>query len=129
MTKIYFHEEEKLLFKDDNPNSNYLNLVDEYMPFALKWINEFTREHAIEKVLKIKYLIGYSDYIINIENIYHHYKSFITKNDILSLLIRITSSKNKKLYDLFYNENYIESQISIFFFEQFSKIYDLIYFI
>jgi len=96
----------------------------------LEWLDESTREHAIEKVLKIKYSIGYSDYVMNVENIYNNYKLlFLTKNDILSLLIRITNSKNKKIYDLFYNENYIESQISNYFFDLFSKTYVRIYFI
>jgi predicted metalloendopeptidase len=152
-------EEEIPIFEGDDPNSKCINLVDEYMPFALskyyaemkfpknikpeamdmienirnsmidrikklEWLDESTREHAIEKVLKIKYSIGYSDYVMNVENIYNNYKLlFLTKNDILSLLIRITNSKNKKIYDLFYNENYIESQISNYFFDLFSKTY------
>ncbi|ORX79354.1 zincin [Anaeromyces robustus] len=97
----------------ENIKSETINMIENirnamiYRIKELEWLDESTREYAIKKVLNIKYLIGHSDYIMNIENLYDIYKFFeqIQYDDPMSLLI---GSLNVYYHDFFvriYNEN------------------------
>ncbi|ORX79353.1 zincin, partial [Anaeromyces robustus] len=97
----------------ENIKSETMNMVENirnamiYRIKELEWLDESTREYAIKKVLNIKYFIGHSDYIMNIENLYYLYKFLepIQDDDPMSLLL---SSLNVYYHDFFvsiYNEN------------------------
>jgi len=81
----------------------------------LEWLDDSTKEYAIEKVLKMKYIIGYSDYITNVENIYNKHKSLKNvKNDELSHIIKSINNRfNSEYYEIPYIDRY-ENSIQTF---------------
>ncbi|ORX65591.1 zincin [Anaeromyces robustus] len=93
-------------FKEDNKNeikimienikNTMINRINE-----IEWLDESTREYAIEKVLKMKYLIGYVDILMNVENLYNKYKPLkdLKNNDSLTLLITTMNIKKNLIYD------------------------------
>ncbi|ORX83222.1 zincin [Anaeromyces robustus] len=100
----------------ENVKSETMNMVENirnamiYRIKGLEWLDESTREYAIKKVLNIKYIIGHSDYIMNVENLYNQYKFYepIQDDDPISLLL---GSLNASYYETFsgiYSENYYE---------------------
>ncbi|OUM62220.1 hypothetical protein PIROE2DRAFT_11533, partial [Piromyces sp. E2] len=94
----------------DNLKSETKEMVENIIKAMIKriqeieWLDESTREYAISKVLKIKYILGYSDYFMNVENLYNHYKLYRNANDYLSLLMCLLSSVEEKRFKLFYND-------------------------
>jgi len=72
----------------------------------LEWLDESTRKYAIEKVLEIKYNLGYSDLILNHEIIYNYYKPLENvHDDFLSIIMGILNVSLKDEYKSIYNEN------------------------
>ena len=72
----------------------------------LEWLDESTRKFAIEKVLKIKYNLGYPDIITKHEMIYNYYKLLENvHDDFLSVLMGLMNMYLKNLYSMIYNEN------------------------
>jgi len=72
----------------------------------LEWLDESTRKYEFEKVLKIKYNLGYLDIIKNNEIIYNYYKPLENvHDDILSILMGIIIMYLRNLYSLIYNED------------------------
>jgi len=101
-----FPEDSKLEFKDmiENIRNAMINRINE-----LEWLDSSTREFAMEKVLKIKYLIGHSDYIMNVENIYNKYMTFEKVNensDSIYLYFFKDSYSKKEVMNSIYKENY-----------------------
>ncbi|OUM59519.1 hypothetical protein PIROE2DRAFT_14928 [Piromyces sp. E2] len=118
MTTLYKHAPNKY-FVDisfpDNIKSEAKNLMENIIRAMidriqkLEWLDVSTREYAIEKILKIKYMIGYYDFMINIENIYNYYYPMIkTKDDYISSLLAIDSIDKKEIFKSIYNENYVK---------------------
>jgi len=63
----------------------------------LEWLDESTRKYAIEKALKIKYILGYPDSILNNEALYNYYKPLENiHDDILSLIMGFKYIEQKK---------------------------------
>jgi len=73
----------------------------------LEWLDKSTREYAIEKVLNIKYTLAYSDFIMNIDNIYNHYKLLEkhVEDNYISLLFSLVNLNLKSTFSIIYNEN------------------------
>ena len=72
----------------------------------LEWLDESTRKYAIEKVLKIKYNLGYPDIITNHEIINNYYKPLENvHDDFLSIIMGIENVSLKDEYKSIYNEN------------------------
>jgi predicted metalloendopeptidase len=96
----------------ENIKSETVNMVENIRNAMIKriqeleWLDESTRKYAIEKVLKIKYNLGYTDFVLNHEMIYNKYKSIGNiHDDFLSMLMSIENESLKDKYKLFYNEN------------------------
>jgi len=72
----------------------------------IEWLDESTRKYAIEKVSKMNYDIGYSDLILNPENIYDYYKPLINVHDDYLSIITGYSNNFKRMENIFiYNED------------------------
>jgi len=73
----------------------------------LEWLDKSTREYAINKVLNIKYMLAYSDSIMNIDNVYNQYK-FLEQHEednYLSIVLNLINLDTKPIFNLIYNEN------------------------
>jgi len=95
-----------------NTKSEAINMVENIRNAMIKriqeleWLDESTRKYAIEKVLKIKYNLGYLDIIKNNEMIYNYYKPLENvHDDFLSIVMGIMNIYLKNFYSLIYNEN------------------------
>ncbi|OUM58061.1 hypothetical protein PIROE2DRAFT_64650 [Piromyces sp. E2] len=118
MTNVYKHAPNKYFVDmafSENVKSEAKNLVENVIRAMIdriqkiEWLDVSTREYAIEKILKIKYMIGYYDFMIDIENIYNYYYPMInTKDDYLSSLLALDSIEKKDIFESIYNENYVE---------------------
>jgi len=82
----------------DNIKSETMNMVENIRNSMinriqkLEWLDESTRKFAIEKVLAIKYILGYPDIIMDVEKIYNEYKllEYVSENPLsiaLSIII------------------------------------------
>jgi len=72
----------------------------------IEWLDESTRKYAIEKVSKMNYDIGYSDLILNPENIYNYYKPLINVHDDYLSIITGYSNNYKRMENIvIYNED------------------------
>jgi len=98
----------KSTFKDavENIRNSMINRIKE-----LEWLDPSTREYAMDKVSKIKYYIGRSDYIMNVEDLYNQYKIYDIVNensDSIYLFLIRGYYYAKRDFNKLYNENYDE---------------------
>ncbi|ORX65984.1 zincin [Anaeromyces robustus] len=100
----------------ENDKSESMNMMENirnamiYRIKELEWLDESTREYAIKKILNIKYILGYTDNILNTENLYNKYKFFepIENDDPMFLMLSQENVNNYKIFQNIYNENYKE---------------------
>eukprot|EP00833_Pecoramyces_ruminatium_P017228 jgi/Orpsp1_1/1191260/evm.model.d7180000084513.1 len=110
--KMYFPENIKTETKEmiENIRNSMILRIQE-----LEWLDESTRKYAIEKVLKIKYQLGYYDYFMNVENIYNLYKPLLSiNNDYISLLMYLQTVYERMIFANFYNEESNDDSISLY---------------
>eukprot|EP00833_Pecoramyces_ruminatium_P009530 jgi/Orpsp1_1/1183562/evm.model.c7180000085730.1 len=101
--------------KAETDASNTITYVKEAMVNRIpqmSWLDEKTKEHAIEKVFKMVDRIGYPEYIMNPEKLSEDYKDFDTcSDDYFTNMINYdyySFAKNIKLYNkVFENEKWL----------------------
>jgi len=75
----------------------------------IEWLEESTKRYAIDKITKMQFQLGYSDYYMDIKNVYEVYKTLdILEDDYFSIL------KYKDIQDtalLFYKFSTVDDNI------------------